>query len=260
MINSLDCPVSLIVGNKTLTVQSHKHSPEQQLPVAKNTTITITSPANCNKLSRTRFEYPLVLKEKQWYNFVVGNVENQIAGHMVKQNVTLPPPGKAKLCTVLLPLSADDKTFDILLDKDRIHKNISVLGESVCTDISADHYKLTVQGRNSSKVYVSSDLVLKNGGIYTAVVQRRKKIKGPPAEVSLYEDLEAKSVSMLYQIPQYFVITSGEILFSITGEYMYMYNCKNFCTINNIDIRNHNFKKFKIVRTTIHNTLSRFVV
>ena len=67
-------------------------------------------------------------------------------------------------------------------------------------------------------MYVSSQVVLKNGAIYTAVVQENRKAKTPTADVTLYEDVEAKSVSMFYQIPQYFVITSGEILFSITGE------------------------------------------
>ena len=221
VINSLDCPVSLTVGNNNITVDSHEHSAEQQLSVAKNVTLRITSPENCNNLSQRTLEVALNLKEKQWYNFVVSDFGNQIIGHTVKQNVTLPPPGKAKLCTVLLPLSADDKTFDIVLDKDKIQENVLVMGESICTVIAADHYKLTVQGRNSSTVYVSSDVVVQNGGIYTAVVQRNEKMKETAAEVTLYEDLEAKSVSMLYQIPQYFVITSGEILFSITGEYHY---------------------------------------
>ena len=222
VINSLDCPVSLTVGNNNITVDSHEHSAEQQLSVAKNVTLRITSPENCNNPSQRTLEVALNLKGKQWYNFVVSDFGNQIIGHTVKQNVTLPPPGKAKLCTVLLPLSADDKTFDILLDKDKIQENVLVMGESICTVIAADHYKLMVQGRNSSKVYVSSDVVVQNGGIYTAVVQRNEKMKETAAEVTLYEDLEAKSVSMLYQIPQYFVITSGEILFSITGEHQWV--------------------------------------
>ena len=78
---------------------------------------------------------------------------------------------------------------------------------------------MTVVGRKSSKVYASSEVLLKNGGIYTAVVQENKRDYANPAEVLLFKDLDARNVSMLYQIPQYFVITSGEILFSITGEH-----------------------------------------
>ena len=220
VINTLQCPVTLNLGNKNITVASHRKSSEQHLSVHKNLTLMITSPTNCNHLSNASLSYSRDLKEKEWYNFVVGGVgtNNNLVGKLVKQNITLPPPGKAKLCIILLLLSSVDKTFDISLDKDRIQEKVSAMGNSFCSVVSADHYKLTVKGRNSGKMYVSSQVVLKNGAIYTGVVQENKKAKTPTADVTLYEDVEAKSVSMLYQIPQYFVITSGEILFSITGE------------------------------------------
>ena len=221
VINTLQCPVTLNLENKNITVASHRKSSEQHLSVHKNLTLMITSPTNCNHLSNASLSYSRDLKEKEWYNFVVGGVgtNNKLVGQLVKQNITLPPPGKAKLCIILLLLSSVDKTFDIWLDKDRIQEKLSAMGNSsFCSVVSADHYKLTVKGRNSGKMYVSSQVVLKNGAIYTAVVQENRKAKTPTADVTLYEDVEAKSVSMLYQIPQYFVITSGEILFSITGE------------------------------------------
>ena len=219
VINTLQCPVTLNLENKNITVASHRKSSEQHLSVQKNLTLMITSPTNCN-LSNASLSYSRDLKEKEWYNFVVGGVgtNNKLVGQLVKQNITLPPPGKAKLCIILLLLSSVDKTFDIWLDKDRIQEKVSAMGNSFCSVVSADHYKLTVKGRNSGKMYVSSQVVLKNGAIYTAVVQENRKAKTPTADVTLYEDLEAKSVSVFYQIPQYFVITSGEILFSITGE------------------------------------------
>ena len=220
VINTLQCPVTLNLENKNITVASHSKSSEQHLSVHKNLTLMITSPTNCNHLSNASLSCSHDLKEKEWYNFVVGGVgtNNKLVGQLVKQNITLPPPGKAKLCIILLLLSSVDKTFDIWLDKDRIQEKVSAMGNSFYSVVSADHYKLTVKGRNSGKMYVSSQVVLKNGAIYTAVVQENRKAKTPTADVTLYEDVEAKSVSMLYQIPQYFVITGGEILFSITGE------------------------------------------
>ena len=217
VINSLDYPVSLTVGNKNVTVASYGHSTELELPAAKNlTTIISTTSPKCYNLTKRSFKSHLFLEEKQWFNLIVSHHGNQIIAHKVKQNVTLPPPGKAKLCTVLLPLFDDDKTFDIFLDKDRIQENVAVMGASNCAVVGADHYSLTVKGKNSSRAYTSTVIVVQNGGIYTAVIQETQK---GATKVTLYEDLQAKSVSMLYQIPQYFVITSGEILFSITGEF-----------------------------------------
>ncbi|XP_073229482.1 solute carrier family 15 member 2-like [Porites lutea] len=219
VINTLQCPVTLNLENKNITVASHRKSSEQHLSVHKNLTLMITSPTNCNHLSNASLSYSHDVKEKKWYNFVVAGVgtNNTLVGQLFKQNITLPPPGKAKLCIILLLLSSVDKTFDIWLDKDRIQEKVSAMGNSFCSVVSADHYKLTVKGRNSGKMYVSSQVVLKNGAIYSGVVQENKNAKTPTADVTLYEDVEAKTVSMLYQIPQYFVITSGEILFSITG-------------------------------------------
>lgn len=207
--------MSLTIGNKNVTVASYGHSTELELPAGKNLTTMISSTSSKCNLTKRTFTSRLILEEKQWFNLIVSDHGNQIIAHKVKQNVTLPPPGKAKLCTVLLLLSDDDKIFDIFLDKDRIQENVVVMGVSNCTVVGADHYKLTVKGKNSSTRYISSDIVVQNGGIYTAVMQ---KTQNGVAKVTLYEDLQAKSVSMLYQIPQYFVITSGEIMFSITGE------------------------------------------
>lgn len=208
--------MSLTIGNKNLTVGSYGHSAELELRATKNLTVIMYTPSpQCYNLSKTTFKSHLNLEEKQWYNLVISGLGNQIIAHEVKQNVSLPPPGKSKLCTVLLPLSVDDKMFDIFLDKDRIQENVPVMGVSNCTVVGADHYKLTVKGKNSSTTYISSDVKVQNGGIYTAVIQKTRE---GDMKVTLYEDLQAKSVSMLYQIPQYFVITSGEIMFSITGE------------------------------------------
>ena len=220
VINTLQCPVTLTLENKNITIDPLDKSSEQHLSVKQNVTLMITSPADCKHQSKLSLSYQPDLNEHEWYNFVIGGVGNQLIGHMVKQNITpAPTHGRAKLCTLLFSLPPDDNSFDVLLDKHRVQENVLVLGKAVCIVLSADHYRMTVVGRKSSKVYASSEVLLKNGGIYTAVVQENKKDYANPAEVLLFKDLDARNVSMLYQIPQYFVITSGEILFSITGEH-----------------------------------------
>lgn len=214
VINSLDCPVSLSISNINVTVSSYGHSNELNLPVTKNVSAIIQTSSTCYNLSRT-VELRLSLEDMVWYNLIISEYENQLITHMVKQNVTSPPPGKAKLCTVLLPLSVHNETFDIFLDKTKIQENVVTLGASNCVLKGSDQYKLTVKGEKTKTMYVSSKISLKNGGIYTAVVQQNRARTG--GNVTLYKDLEARNVSMLYQIPQYFVITSGEIMFSITG-------------------------------------------
>lgn len=66
-------------------------------------------------------------------------------------------------------------------------------------------------------MYVFSEIFFKNGGIYIVVIELNKLGKG--GNVILYKDLEVRNVLMLYQILQYFVIMSGEIMFFIIGEF-----------------------------------------
>uniref|UniRef100_F7IDR3 Solute carrier family 15 member 1 n=1 Tax=Callithrix jacchus TaxID=9483 RepID=F7IDR3_CALJA len=57
-------------------------------------------------------------------------------------------------------------------------------------------------------------LYLEFGSAYTYVIQ--KKNDGCP-EVKTFEDIAANTVNMALQIPQYFLLTCGEVVFSVTG-------------------------------------------
>ena len=220
VLNTLRCPVTVAMENKSIRVDPQGHSADQQLSTTINTTLRLTTqPATCYSISKNTLNTSLDLQEKNWYNLIVYQFENQIFEHTVRQNVHPPLAGKSRLCTVILPLAGDDKTFDISLGKDRRQENVGVLGEPKCTVIPAEHYELKVQGRNSSKEYATRHIAVGNGGIYIAVVQENNNVN-EGIKVTLYEDLPPRNVSMLYQIPQYFVITSGEILFSVTGKYV----------------------------------------
>lgn len=216
VLNTLHCPVTVAMENKSIKVDPQGHSTDQQLSTTINTTLRLTAQsATCYSMSRNTFNTSLDLQEKNWYNLVVYQFENQIFEHTVRQNIHPPLAGKSRLCTVILPLAGDDKTFDISLGKSRKQENVVVLGEPRCTVIPAEGYELKVKGSNSSKEYATRDIVVRNGGSYIAVVQENNNNEG--VKVTLYEDLPPRNVSLLYQIPQYFVITSGEILFSVTG-------------------------------------------
>ena len=161
--------------------------------------------------------FNLLLREKARYNFILSYHGNTLSSRLVKQNISRPPLSKSRLCVIVMPLTSNEKRFNAFLDDDQVISNLGVGGTSRCANVSAGHYKLSLMGSNSSKTMTSSKVVLHNGGVYTGVVQDSRK-QNESFDVVLYEDLEGKSISMFWQVPQYFVITSGEILFSITGE------------------------------------------
>ncbi|XP_019637128.1 PREDICTED: solute carrier family 15 member 1-like isoform X1 [Branchiostoma belcheri] len=59
---------------------------------------------------------------------------------------------------------------------------------------------------------VGDGYTTEHGGGYTVVVYKNTEY-----EVNSYIDAEPSSMSILFQIPQYFIITTGEVLFSVTG-------------------------------------------
>ncbi|XP_057300267.1 peptide transporter family 1-like isoform X1 [Hydractinia symbiolongicarpus] len=88
--------------------------------------------------------------------------------------------------------------------------------------ILADEYQLLVRPWNSQNGYniklPSENLKLGTFGAYTITLKRPKHQKYSRDLVAhLYEDVDSTSVHRLWQLPQYVVITAGEVMFSVTG-------------------------------------------
>ena len=211
LLNAVDCPIATKVGEKQFKVKGHSKSGDIHLEAPTNITLRITSASSCSSIWNQTFTFGV--GEKQRYDFVLGSHGSSLVGRLVEQNVTLPPPGKSKLCLVTLMRYQSEKLSAFLGDKE-IAANLSSSGMRQCGITTAGHYRLKIG--STTTAMATKNVVLHNGGVYTVVIQDSRKIN-ESLDVSLYEDLGAKSVSMFWQVPQYFVITSGEILFSITG-------------------------------------------
>jgi len=59
---------------------------------------------------------------------------------------------------------------------------------------------------------LSGDLELEGGAIYTILVHDQTGL-----QATLYQHRPANQVSILLQVPQYVIITAGEVMFSVTG-------------------------------------------
>ncbi|CAH1249377.1 SLC15A1 [Branchiostoma lanceolatum] len=69
------------------------------------------------------------------------------------------------------------------------------------------HVNGSLQTKDVSQTYLA-----KNGGVYTIVVYGSTQLN-----LTSFSDVEPNRLNILWQVPQYFVITVGEVLFSITG-------------------------------------------
>ena len=99
-INSMDCTVTASIDNKTMVLKSQAHSPELVLTAPQNTSFTIRTHDRCGNSSALK-TIALSLQDKQWYNFVISYHDKEIFGHLLAQDVALPPPGKAKFCVAV---------------------------------------------------------------------------------------------------------------------------------------------------------------
>ncbi|CAJ0566904.1 unnamed protein product, partial [Mesorhabditis spiculigera] len=82
-------------------------------------------------------------------------------------------------------------------------------------DYSGDHTPRKSEIQTLSlDVYVQ---VNRMGGVYTLTVTDQDDLEGSPLIATLHTIVPENHMNILWQVPQYFVITAAEILFSITG-------------------------------------------
>ncbi len=69
--------------------------------------------------------------------------------------------------------------------------------------------------KKAETILLEKDVSINDGGRYTFVLR-----SGPASSVvgDFYEDAGGNQINIFWQLPQYFVLTCGEILFSVTGE------------------------------------------
>ncbi|XP_075037269.1 solute carrier family 15 member 2 [Mixophyes fleayi] len=102
-------------------------------------------------------------------------------------------------------------------------ENITIEKETLNVDINgtSEYFtqkraNATVKGRIGGKEYSIRLGLLDFGGAYTAVLRSMDDTKNEISAV-VAEDVEANSFHVAWQVPQYFLLSAGEVMFSITG-------------------------------------------
>lgn len=197
----------------------------EKLRLNSQENITLAIKTTCDKSFERNFTFQV--NEKRFYDILIGYHDNELISHLVEQDLTSPPPpGESEICAV--SIASDDIFFSLQLDGQTMLSNITAMDNLKCTTVPAKKYKLYLKNQNS-KIVSSAEDILRNGGKKVVVV---KDSDGNGTQnVFIYEEFEPRSVSMLWQIPQYFVITSGEIMFSITGRLEGLFRVGFLCII-----------------------------
>ncbi|XP_071484620.1 solute carrier family 15 member 2-like [Diadema antillarum] len=219
VINSSPCPID---------VQSKFYS--GQLDIAESTkgktfavgTYEMSFQPGCQGLTPA-LPFSANLDERGEETVIVYSQSNQLKVIQVKGHLEKPERG---LGTVSLGyFIADDSlptNLTVSLENSaRSYKlNALIFNVSSPIDVEPEQYNIyalqVADGVNGTKEHLGQVDVW-SGGIYRLFLQPANKTHQDEVLLAVHVEVEPNSVSMMLQIPQYMIMTCGEILFSITG-------------------------------------------
>uniref|UniRef100_A0A8C3PX97 Solute carrier family 15 member 2 n=1 Tax=Chrysolophus pictus TaxID=9089 RepID=A0A8C3PX97_CHRPC len=157
--------------------------------------------------SSLAFNY--TVKEKSVYSLIVFEAEGSLSSHLITDLETKPENGLAAVRFINglsqdVNLTIDSKQFI------SVQRNYGVSGYSLVERDTYDNGKcITETGE------FTLDLgLLDFGASYTVVITN---VSGGAVQTWKSEDIKANNVHMAWQLPQYLLISAGEVMFSITG-------------------------------------------
>ncbi|KAL8183146.1 UNVERIFIED_CONTAM: hypothetical protein K2H54_019784 [Gekko kuhli] len=153
------------------------------------------------------FTFNHTVQEKFLYSLIVYKAEGNLTSYLIKDMGEKPSEGMAAI------------RFINTLAQD---VNITLGKEEFVRSYSASDYRIVERGRynnvkcqTEAEEYVLHLGLLDFGASYTVVITRNNSEN--LLEARKIEDIPANDIHMAWQIPQYLLISAGEVMFSVTG-------------------------------------------
>lgn len=213
VINAGVCPIQAFgVGLDTEIIPVLKTSEYIHVPVTLDSINVKTVQCPNNSLTKS---FPVSITEKGVSTFVVGIEKNALIGGKFEDIVK---PLKGGVTKVRFIYTGGDvaPSVDIELNKTLSYKAVKTFQNSDYKTLLARKYPLKIMPAGQGNKLVDQKIYFGNGGVFTTVIQPNPT-KSDQLIVKKYSDVSPKTISVLWQIPQYVTITAGEVLFSITG-------------------------------------------
>ncbi|XP_015271097.1 PREDICTED: solute carrier family 15 member 2 isoform X1 [Gekko japonicus] len=153
------------------------------------------------------FTFNRTVQEKLLYSLIIYKAAGNITSSLIKDMGGKPSEGMAAI------------RFINTLAQD---VNITLGKEEFVKSYSASDYRIVERGRYNNvkcqtggEEYILHLGLLDFGAAYTVVITRNNSEN--LLEARKIEDIPANNIHMAWQIPQYILISAGEVMFSITG-------------------------------------------
>ncbi|XP_033113867.1 solute carrier family 15 member 1-like isoform X2 [Anneissia japonica] len=230
LINAAPCDIDAQLKgetNKTFGHLDFASSTEMTVLPLGNYTITFL-PQNCSLYDRSVYDPSVFIPEltsKEADIAVVGlfNDGGQLTYETRQFKGVIKKPHKGNtLVSVVYVVEPDIlSNMSVILKSDQEMYTIpfEFFSASAFKEITPDTYTVQIPTFNSTHEKISTPFIAESGAIYTILIQCNvtSSLNACEPIMVVHTDIYPNSVSIFWQIPQYFVITFGEILFSITG-------------------------------------------
>lgn len=223
VINALPCNVSIRSSFSNVSFN--------QMEVVKTVKINQSyemkfSAIDCN-LKENLSSYNLLTNDSHPFRVImITDINNHLNTFEILDELSKPDKGESKLrilfsansippinTTVVFNLIPSEGKVKKLNSTFIVNKHGGINGYTDYHQIVPGTYKLSID-TGESKEYLNGTLELKMGGSYiVTIVPDSQKMHVMKKHITV----QPNTLSMLYQIPQYVIITAGEIMFSITG-------------------------------------------
>ncbi|KAI0212939.1 Solute carrier family 15 member 1 [Lamellibrachia satsuma] len=222
-VNDAPCNLTILTGHVNRSIATYEATEHIMIPHGDTTIQFSVEESECHNMTRHTVSLTLSLRAGSGYCVIVGNRNSQLITTYFDYTKMKPKHGQALVNVVYmeqgnLNLGSNPQAsghYVTMID----HNNKTYVYST--TDFAGTPYFYVESGKyrmleeNSNQIS-SEELVVKSGGVYTIIVHPNILDTHKLNAVQFVNTPSAK-LSMLYQIPQYFTITIGEILFSISG-------------------------------------------
>lgn len=211
IINAGVCPINAFGLGLNAEIPAMQASEYYHLPI----TLSNINVKTVNCASELTDSFDVTLKDKGASSFVVGSEKNALIGKNLEDIVEPLKGGETK---VRFLFTGGDlaSSVDIRLNKSLTYKGVGTFLDSDYKKLQSKRYSLKVMEAGTDKTLLDQKMYFANGGVYSVVIQPNPSKKDKLIAIK-FADVHPMSISMLWQIPQYLTITTGEVLFSITG-------------------------------------------
>ncbi|XP_022244026.1 LOW QUALITY PROTEIN: solute carrier family 15 member 1-like [Limulus polyphemus] len=234
VINTLPCELDLAILSSNVTMKQMSSIFLKMCKlVAQNLTFTTDS---CLKISEKK-EYTINLTSQQIQTLLVTSDNENIIFHKMEETLKKPEKGEVNIRIVFtlrqklkeppvmnstFKIVGKEKEYYLPLNFEKTSPTDVIIGSTDYERIIPGVYSLYIPAANDSleeKFFHEDEEIgtfeVRNGGGYLVTIAPGNGTEG--LEIQLHTIVQPNEISMFLQIPQYLVITMGEIMFSITG-------------------------------------------